>query len=64
VNDYERRFTRRRNNTDEAPAKVAKDIKRSAILSLSPKFDEAIRDRELALPPGECFAILDFGVLS
>jgi hypothetical protein len=64
VNDYGHRSTRRRNNTDKAPAKVGKDIKRCAKLSLSPKFDEAIRHGELALPPGERFVILDFEMLS
>jgi hypothetical protein len=64
VKDYEHGLTRRYNNRDEASAKVRKDIKRPAKLSLSPKFDEAIRDGALALLPGERFVILDFEVLS
>ena len=64
VKDYEHRFTRRRNNTDEALAKVGMHIKRSAKLSMSPSLMRPSGYGELALLPGERFVILNFEMLS
>lgn len=60
VKDYEHRVTRCCNMPTKPPRRWGKDIESSAKFSLSPKFDEAIRDGELALLPGERFVILDF----